>query len=108
MCMCRPIPRMTLVWYKKIAWNDVLVYQTGGIAKRLAQNKQSTPTPYRDIDIPLSGSGYTTSMSVLRLLYSLCVEIGDFLFRIKFETLLYENMSHTPYGLLCKINEFIQ
>lgn len=60
-----------------------------GIAKRLVRNKQSTPTPYRISRLPLSRSGYTTSMSVLfdcSLLRTF--EIGDFRERIKHETLL--------------------
>ena len=48
-------PGWLLVMCKKIAWNDVLAYLTGGIAKRLTRNKQSTPTPYRDIDTPCRG-----------------------------------------------------
>ena len=60
-----------------------------GIAKRLVRNKQSTPTPYRISRLPLSGSGYTTSMSVLLTAFPICFEIGDFLRRIKQKTLLY-------------------
>lgn len=43
------------------AWNNVC-YLIRGIAKRLYRDKQSTPTPHRYLG-PLSGSGYTTSMS---------------------------------------------
>lgn len=52
--MCRIHSRIDAYPLKKEAWNDVLVYLTGGIAKRLTRNKQSTPTPYR-ISIPLVG-----------------------------------------------------
>ena len=72
-----------------------------GIAKRLVRNKQSTPTPYRISRLPLSRSGYTTSMSVLfdcSLLRTF--EIGDFRERIKQETLLFANL--VTYYILSK------
>ena len=71
------------------AWDDgFTAYWIRGIAKRLKGNKQSAPTPYR-ISIPLlSGSGYTTSMSVFFDCLAYLSLIGDFRIQDKAKTLL--------------------
>ena len=57
-------PNVTDIVYKEESTGHCSVYLNRGIAKRPTRNKQSTPTPCQ-YTVPLSGSGYTTSMSVL-------------------------------------------
>jgi hypothetical protein len=70
MLLCRcvvsiPDPTVGLDRDTKKAWNDVPVYLQGGIAKRLFTKYTVHSHALSDIESPLSGSGYTTSMSVL-------------------------------------------
>ena len=62
------------------------VYLFEGIAKRPFRNKQSTPTPYRYISNPLSGSGYTTRESNFTA-YPSEQNFGEFSNKDKAETL---------------------
>ena len=55
------------------------VYPNGGIAKRLTTMIDSPLPRLTVIDIPLSGSGYTTSKDVFYDCSShCCMKIGDF------------------------------
>lgn len=62
----------------KKAQDDVLVYFTGGIAKRLTRNIQSTPTPNRISDSRV-GAWIYDKHERFKLLILRVYEIGDFL-----------------------------